>query len=150
MKTTNVKTTKITGIMNYEFVDKKEFSVSDAEDLIMSIGKATGINKSSGEGAEFMDNTKLENFSFNDLTNKNGIHQGYTTSTKGNDKLLTKWQGNIKTSLSEEGKPIVSFDGNFVWMKGTGPFKKLENKGGTYHGHFTSENAYVVDWEGEL
>ena len=147
METTGTKT-KINGKQTYNFSDVKDFEVADTDGHIVSLRKAEGVNKSSGDAA-FMNDTKLVNLSFDDLVKGNGKHQGYTNMEKDGDHGVTKWQGEIETKM-QDGKPVPTFKGTFSFISGTGTLKKIIGGGGTYNGYFTSETSYEVDWEGEF
>lgn len=140
--------TKINGKHVYSFTDAKDFEVADTEGHVMSLRKAEGVNKSSGEGA-FLNDAKMVNISFDDLVMGNGPHNGYTEMEKDGDKSVSKWQGKIETKM-QDGKPVTTFEGTFSFISGNGTFEKVVGGGGTYKGYFTSETSYEVDWEGEI
>jgi len=140
--------TKMSGKHTYSFTDTKEFEVVDSEGHVLSLRKAEGVNKSSGEGA-FLNDARMVNLSFDDLVMGNGPHQGYAIMEKDGDKAVTKWQGKIETKM-QDGKPVITFGGTFSFISGTGILEKVVGGSGTYKGYFTSETTYVVDWEGEL
>ena len=140
--------TKISGKQTYHFNDVKEFELVDTESHVMSLRKAEGINKSSGTSS-FMNDAKMTNISFDDLVMANGPHEGYTTMEKDGDVGVTKWHGTIETKVKDE-IPVVTFQGTFKFVSGTGAFKKIKGGSGKYKGYFTSESSYAVDWEGEF
>ena len=139
--------TKISGKQIYNFTETKEFQVVDTDGHLMSLRKAEGINKSSGQSA-FMNDAKMTNISFDDLVMGNGPHEGYSTMEKDGDIGVSKWHGKIDTKI-KDGIPTVTFEGTFSFVSGLGTFKNVVGGGGTYKGHFTSETSYEVDWEGE-
>ena len=139
--------TKISGKQIYSFTDVKDFEIADTDGHAMSLRKAEGINKSSGEGA-FMNDAKMINISSDDLVMGNGPHEGYNTMEKDGDIGVSKWHGKITTKMQDD-IPVVTFEGTFSFSSGTGIFKDIVGGGGTYKGHFTSESSYEVDWEGE-
>ena len=140
--------TKINGKQTYTFTATKEFEIVDVDGHLMSLRKAEGVNKSSGEGA-FLNDARMVNISFDDLVMGNGPHQGYSITEKDGDKGVTKWQGKIETKM-QDGKPVTTFEGTFSFISGSGTLEKVVGGGGTYKGYFTSENSYVVDWESEF
>lgn len=139
--------TKISGKQTYDFTEVKEFEVVDTEGHVMSIRKAEGINKSSGQSA-FMNDAKMINISFDDLVMGNGPNEGYSTMDKDGDIGISKWHGKIETKVQDE-VPFITFGGTFNFISGTGVFKDIVGGSGTFKGYFTSETSYAVDWEGE-
>ena len=140
--------TKISGKHIYSFTDTKDFEIVDVDGHVISLRKAEGVNKSSGE-AGFLNDARMINISFDDLVNGNGPHNGYTNMEKDGDKGVSKWQGEIKTKM-QDGKPVTTFEGTFSFIAGSGAMEKVVGSGGTYKGYFTSETSYEVDWEGEF
>ncbi|MGM0622241.1 MAG: hypothetical protein ACQETJ_14400 [Bacteroidota bacterium] len=138
---------KIAGTGEYTIIEGKAINIDDAEGHVVLLNKAEGKLISTGE-TEYMDNAKTINIAYNDVTLGNGKHQGYVTSVKGNDKIVSQWEGTMKTVLSDEGTPITTFEGNMWWTDATGKYKNMHGVA-TYKGHFTSENTYRVEWEGE-
>lgn len=139
--------TKMSGKHTYNFTDTKDFEVSESEGHVLSLRKAEGFNKSSGE-AEFLNDARMVNISFDDLVMGNGPHQGYAIMEKGGEKAVSKWEGKIDTKM-QAGKPVITFKGTFSFISGSGTMEKVVGGSGTYKGYFTSENSYVVDWDGE-
>ena len=140
--------TKISGKHTYSFTDVKDFEIVDVDGHVMSLRKAEGINKSSGEGA-FLNDARMVNISYDDLVMGNGPHNGYTKMEKDGDVGVSKWQGKIETKM-QDGKPVITFEGTFSFISGSGTMQKVVGGGGTYKGYFTSEKTYEVDWEGEF
>lgn len=147
METTELKKTKIAGKSNLKFTEDTIFQIGDVENHRLSLRKAEGINDSRGENG-FMDGAFVTNISFSDVINFNGPHQGYVTMEKDGTKVISKWEGIIKTDLSNEGKPVPTFKGTMELIKATGQFKNIKAKF-NYDGYFTSESEYTVEWEGE-
>jgi hypothetical protein len=147
METMDLKKTKIAGKMELHFIQHETFDVGDMDGHIVSLRKAEGKNVSTGK-AEFMNGARMINISFDDLVKGNGPHHGYSTLKENGDSIITKWEGEIITTLAEDGTPIPSFKGRMWWIKTTGKFENMHGEG-TYQGWFTSETSYVVDWEGE-
>ncbi len=139
--------TKINGKQTFNLIEVKEFDIVDTEGHEISLRKAEGINKSSGQSA-FMNDAKLINMSFDDLVMGNGPHEGYSTMDKDGYIGVTKWRGKIETKMQDE-KPVITFTGTFKFVSGTGALKQIVGGSGTYKGYFTSETSYEVDWEGE-
>jgi hypothetical protein len=147
METMDLKKTKISGKMELHFIQKQTFDIGDVEGHIVSLRKAEGKNVNTGK-ADFMNGARMINVSFDDLVKGNGPHHGYSTLINNGNLVITKWDGEIITTLSVDGTPITSFSGRLWWIKATGIFENMHGEG-TYQGWFTSETSFVVDWEGE-
>jgi len=138
---------KMAGTGEYTMIEGQAFDINDAEGHMVRLNKAEGNNLSTGK-TEWMHNGRAVNISFTDVTKGNGFHQGYVTVEKGNDKIVSRWEGKMTTKLSEDGQPVTTFRGNMWWTDATGKYKDMHGVA-TYKGHFTSENTYRVEWEGE-
>ena len=138
---------KIAGTGDYTMIEGQVFNINDAEGHMVRLNKAEGNNFSTGE-TEYMHNAKAVNISFTDITKGNGSHQGYVTIEKDNDRIVSQWEGKMKTVKSDEGTPVTTFEGKMWWTDATGKYKGMHGEA-TYKGHFTSENTYKVEWEGE-
>jgi hypothetical protein len=95
-----------------------------------------------------MDGAQVFNVSFADLVKGTGPHQGYIEFSQQNDKTYAKWEGKVTTTLSAGNTPIITFEGTFSWIKGTGRFENIQGNG-TYSGQFTSKTTYSSEWTGE-
>ncbi len=126
----------------YWFNIKTEvMKVDDTEGHIISISETKGIDVGTG-GISISK-------SFSDLVKGNGTHWGYST-TKGPDgTTFNKSEGKVTTILSPEGKPIITFEGTWSTIKGTGKWEGFTG-GGTYKLKVIGEGISVMDWEGEL
>jgi hypothetical protein len=138
---------KMAGTGDYTMVEGQAFKIEDTEGHMMTLGKAEAKNISTGE-TEWMHNARTVNISFNDVTKGNGIHQGYATIEKGSDRIVSQWKGKITTTLSDQGQPVTTFEGNMWWTEATGKYENMDGVA-TYKGLFTSENTYTVEWKGE-
>ncbi|WP_372950631.1 hypothetical protein [Mariniphaga sp.] len=138
---------KMAGTGEYTMIEGQAFNISDAEGHQVRLNKAEGNNLSTGE-TEWMHNARAINISFTDVTMGNGFHQGYATIEKGNDRIVSQWEGKMKTVMSDAGTPLTTFEGNMWWTDATGKYKDMHGVA-TYKGHFTSENTYMVEWKGE-
>ncbi len=147
METTELKKTKIAGKSNLKFTDNTIFEIGDVENHRLSLRKAEGINDSRGETG-FMDGARVINISFSDVINFNGPHQGYVIMEKDGIKIISKWEGIIRTDISNEGKPVPTFKGTMEWIKTAGKYENMKGEF-KYDGYFTSESEYTVVWEGE-
>jgi hypothetical protein len=138
---------KIAGKMEATYVKQEPMEVGDTEEHMMTLGRSEGMNTSTGEHM-FMDGAQIVNMSFADVVKGNGPHQGYVKFAMGDDVVYAKWQGTITTMMSDEGPPMMSFEGTFTYMGGMGQYVHIKGSG-MYKGHFTSETVYMVEWEGE-
>jgi hypothetical protein len=138
---------KAAGKMTVAFTNQERIEVGDAENHIISLTEAEGINVSAGM-SESMNGAQVVNLSFSDLVEGNGPQNGYVKFAMKGDTTIAKWEGKVTTTLSAGGSPIMKFAGTFSWIKGTGQFKNIQGSG-TYKGEFTSKTEYTSDWEGE-
>jgi hypothetical protein len=138
---------KIAGKMEAAYVRQEPMVVGDTDEHTMVLGKSEGTNASTGEHM-FMDGAQIVNMSFADVVKGNGPHQGYVRFAEGEDAAYAKWHGTITTTMSDDGTPMMSFEGAFTYIGGMGQYTGIKGAG-TYTGHFTSETEYVVEWEGE-
>lgn len=139
--------TKISGKMTLANIERQAYESGYTEGHSVSLSKAEGINVSTGSNA-FMDKAQVVNFSLADLINGNGPYQGYIKLIRKDDVVYCKWQGNIKTVMGDGGAPIISFEGTFSYVNGSGLFKNIQGKG-TFRGSFISKTIHLVEWEGE-
>jgi len=139
--------TKVSGKMTMAYTKLDSLIIADTEGHNMGLGESKGTNASTGDKA-FMDGAETTTISYADLTKGNGPHMGYTTFKKGDDMFIAKWRGDVKTTMTEEGAPKISFNGTFKYIKGAGQFENIKGSG-TYTGHFTSKTEYIVSWESE-
>jgi hypothetical protein len=138
---------KVAGKMTAAYTIVEEMDVGDVEDHIVALGESHGTNANTGK-SEFMDGARIVNLSFSDLVQGNGPHQGYITLFENGDTVISKWEGKITTTLSDESTPSITFEGTMSWIKTTGRFENMQGSG-TYSGRFISESDYTVDWQGE-
>jgi hypothetical protein len=148
MPATADKKHQISGNMTMIYPEQQKIEVGDTEEHILSFGMSDGTNQCTGEEHTFMDGAQVVNMAFSDLVRGNGPHQGYAKFTLGEDAVFAKWEGMITTTVPEEGEPLPEFEGNFVYVKGTGQFENIQGKG-TYKGQFISKTEYTTAWEGE-
>ncbi len=138
---------KVAGKMEATYVKHEPIEVGDTEEHMMVLATSEGMNTSTGEHM-FMDGAQLVNSSFADVVKGNGPHEGYIKLAKGEDAVYAKWQGTVTTMMSDEGTPMMSFEGTFTYIGGMGKYMGIKGSG-TYKGHFTSETDYMTEWEGE-
>ena len=116
--------------------------MSDAPDHALIATEAKGTNRSTG-ATRYMDGAAVRNVEIADLLHGDGPHQGYVAFTAQGEEAVTKWTGKVTTVLGADQKPMTSFEG--TWIKVKGP-----NGRGIYKGRLTGPDSYTVDWEGEL
>jgi hypothetical protein len=138
---------KMAGTGDYTMIEGQAFTISDAEGHMVRLNKAEGNNLSTGE-TEWMQNARAINISFADVTMGNGFHQGYVIIEKDGNKIVSRWEGEMKTVMADEGTPLTTFEGKMWWTDATGKYKDMHGVA-SYKGHFTSENTYRVEWKGE-
>jgi hypothetical protein len=95
-----------------------------------------------------MEGAETVNCAFGDVVMGTGQQQGYVTFKSGDDITVAKWKGEVKTTMTEEGAPNVTFSGTFKYVMGAGQYENITGNG-TYNGQFTSKSEYTVEWEGE-
>lgn len=127
------------------------FTVQDTIEVgsgyTMSMGTSEGVTASTGEVA-FMDGAKTSVFSFANLMDGNGPHQGHTMFAHEADTVFAMWEGQITTVMSEDGAPSTTFEGILTFTAGTGRFANVQGGGG-YVGRFTGETSWVADCDAE-
>ncbi len=139
--------TKISGKMTMAYTKMDSIQIGDTDGHNMNLGESKGTNASTSDNG-FMEGAEATNCSFGDLAMGSGPHQGYITFKVGDDITVGKWHGEVKTTMTAEGKPSTTFNGTFEYIKGAGQFENIKG-GGTYKGQFTSKTEYTVEWEGE-
>jgi len=143
-----VAPSSVAGTFTVKYAEQHSLTVPDAGGHALMLGRVEGVNRSTGE-SPYMDQAKVTSFEFGDLVQGNGTHQGYITFSQGADSVISKWSGKVTTTLSPDKTPVTSFAGTWTKLKGTGRYQDATGKG-TYKGRFISQNAYTVDWKGEI
>jgi hypothetical protein len=139
--TLNAKT-KVSGKMTAKIAKQEKAEVGDMEGHMVQFHVSQGTN-----AGDEMGGAQFENCSFSDTQKGNGTQIGYTTFTLNDNKWTVKFEGEITTTMSEEGKPNTSFEGTFTFTNGEGKYKNIKG-GGTYKGKYISETEWEADWEG--
>jgi hypothetical protein len=108
----------------YWVVTKVEvMNVDDIEGHVLSLGESKGVDVVTGD--QFVTKGSV------DLVKGNGSHWGYSkVIDKDGDVRFIKYEGKVTTTLSPEGKPIITTEDTFSLIKGTG---KWENAHGGGH-----------------
>lgn len=141
------KMTKVSGEMTLAAEVHEPMSVGDVDDHIVTFSVFEGTNASTSSN-KFMHGAHAVNAAYSDLVKYNGPHQTYITLSKKDDAAIAKCQGKNTVIMSPDGEPIVTFEGTFSWIAGTGRFKGIQGNG-TYTGQYISPKIYTVKWEGE-
>jgi hypothetical protein len=131
-----------TGNFSMQYTKNNPIPIGDQEGHIIYLGEAKGT----AEGGS-KDGSKVLNRDYVDITNGNGIHQGYASFTKGASLEIVKWSGKVNTVMNKDGTPNTTFGGKFKTVHGTGRFEDNVGKSGSYTGYFTSPTNYVVEWQ---
>ena len=78
-----------------------------------------------------------------------GTHNGYITFTDNDGEITAKWDGNVKTTLTKDGQPRTTFNGDWTWTKATGHYAAYTSSG-KYTGYAPSPDKVYIEWEGQL
>ena len=138
---------KIAGQFNQTYSKQEVLPVPQVQGrmimLTQSKGKGTSIN-----GSGYMDGAQVVISEIVELNQVNGPHSGYVTQTMPNgDETVTRFTGQVSTTLTSDGQPNTTFSGRWENVSGAGQYTGITGSG-TYNGHFVSEKEYVVDWDG--
>lgn len=126
----------------YYFTIKAEvMKVDDIEGHTIQIGESKGIDVGSGA-------ITISKGIF-DLVKGNGPHWSYSITRDPDGTTFTKAEGKLTTTLSPEGKPIMTAEGTWSMTKGTGKWEGFQG-GGTWKLKVIGEGVSILDWEGEL
>ena len=144
----NAGTKEISGKATMAYTKKEVVPIGDAEGHIIMLGVSSGLNSNTSTW-DFMEGATAINGTTADLIKGNGPQAGYFTLSKDGNETVAKYSGIIKTVLSEDKKPITSFSGEWKYIKCAGEYGGCSGEG-TYKGHFISENAYTVEYNGTI
>ncbi|MBI2993225.1 MAG: hypothetical protein HYY48_03500 [Gammaproteobacteria bacterium] len=138
----------VAGQFSVTYAKQEALPISDAEGHMLILGEAHGRNVGKN-GSDYMDGGTVINKEIADLFQGNGPHSGYVTMSKDGSDSVSKWQGEVTTTLNQDGTPNTTFKGSWEAASGTGKYQGVKGNG-TYQGYFTSQTDYVVDWNGRL
>jgi len=141
-------TKEISGKATMAYTKKEVVPIGDSEGHIIMLGVSSGLSSNTSTW-DFMEGATAINSTTADLIKGNGPQAGYFTLSKDGNETVAKYRGTIKTILSEDKKPITSFSGEWKYIKCAGKYEGCSGKG-TYKGHFISENAYTVEYNGTI
>jgi len=100
------------------------------------------------EGPKALEGAQITGVSQGDTIQGNGSAHGYTKAVKGPNSIVMKWELQVRTSTSPEGTPVMTYEGPFTFIKGTGEFEGIQG-GGTIKGKYISKNISITEPEGE-
>jgi hypothetical protein len=112
------------------------------------IGGSEGKNQSTG-AAEFMDGASVVTADTSNLVNGTGSHHGSVIMSKGADKVMFAWTGQVQTVIAQGKPPSSTFQGTWKAMTGAGRYAGIKGQG-TYTGHFTTASTSVAEWKGAI
>jgi hypothetical protein len=138
---------KIAGKATAAYTVREKIDVGDTEGHSLYLLKSEGFNENTGEN-KFMDGAEAVWFAISDYIKGNGPHTVYSKLSLNDNTVYSKAEGKTTTTLSPEGKPVVTFEGSFSFIKGTGEYKKIQGSC-TYKGKLVSSVIIVNEWEGE-
>lgn len=137
----------IAGKMTCANLTQNRIDVGDTEGHMVSFQEYEGVNMSTGKD-NFLDGGQVSGMTFGDLIKGTGPHQGYGNTAMNGDVVFWKYAGKTVTTLSPEGKPIITFEGTITFTKGTGKYENIQGTG-TYKGKYISKMIWKNEWKGE-
>jgi hypothetical protein len=135
--------TKDTGSYDAAYTKRNVQPVPDQEGHALMLTEATGTATSPGHP---LDGFSVTEWGIADLRQGNGPQQGYVIFSKGADKQVVRFEGNVSTTL-KDGKPNTSMKGSYEIVGGSGALADIKG-GGNYSGYFTAEDKYHLEWDG--
>jgi hypothetical protein len=142
------ETTQISGNYTATYAMQKTLPVPDAQDHVIMLVETRATNKNTGP-TDFLASAKVVNREIRDMTQGNGPHNGYITFTDKDGEITAKWDGNVKTTLTKEGQPRITFNGDWTWTKATGRYAG-RTASGIYQGYAPARDKVYIEWEGSL
>jgi hypothetical protein len=138
---------QIAGEATHAIIDQQMSKLDDVLGHTLFLSNTEGVSFSTSE-TEFMNGARVISVIISDSERFNSSFQGYSRYAKKSDIVYFKMEGNITTSLSEEGNPLTTFDAKFSLVKGTGQYENIHGSG-TYKGRYISGYIFTLEWEGE-
>lgn len=100
-------------------------------------------------GVDTVEGTLVFVDGLSDYVKGNGTHIGYSKIVYPNgDITFNKFEGKTTTTLSPEGKPLVTVEGNMNFTRGTGKFENIQGDG-TYKGKMIGPGILSYEWQAE-
>jgi hypothetical protein len=138
----------ISGNYTAAYAMQKILVVPDAKGHVLMLVETHATNKNTGP-TEFMEGAKVVNREIRDLVQGNGPHNGYITFTDNDGEITAKWDGDVKTTLTKDGQPRTTFNGEWTWSKATGRYAKY-TASGKYTGNVPAPDKVYIEWEGQM
>jgi hypothetical protein len=138
----------VSGVFDMKYTQQHALPVSDAAGPVLLLNQSAGTNRNTGR-SDYMAGGLVINREIAELTQGNGPHQGYITEVKGADTTVTRWHGQVTTTLGADQKPATQFEGKWTKVSGTGKYDGVSGNG-TYSGRMLSPTEYNVEWAGEI
>jgi hypothetical protein len=138
---------KIAGKMTGATTTLDSIIVGDVDGHLISLYTSEGVNVSTGKH-KFMDGAQYVNAGYGDYVMGSGPGEGYGQMSTNGDVVFLKYQLELVTTLSPDGKPVVTFEGSYTYTKGIGKYEGIRGSG-TYKAKFISRTIWVLEWEGE-
>lgn len=130
-------------------INGKRFGTSKAEPIKVDDIESHTLSTSVAKGVDVINDSIFISWSTADLVKGNGTHQGYGKGIeKDGDVYFNTFQGRISTTMSPQGKPLVTFEGTWSLIKGTGKWENVQGSG-TYKGRYIGPGIFTYDWQGE-
>jgi hypothetical protein len=137
----------IAGTFTMAYVKREMVQIPDAPGHLLIVAEARGSNRNTGP-SDFMSGAQASALETLDLVQGSGSTQGYVVQAKDADSVFVGIKGRVTTTMSPQGSPSTTFEGNWVFLRGTGQYRGIKGSG-TFRGRFTSQTEYTVDWKGE-
>lgn len=137
------ETVKDTGSYEATYTKRDMQPIPDQEGHVLMLTEANGTAKSPGGP---LDGFEVIERQTSDLNQGNGPQQGYVIFSKGSDRLIVKFEGNVTTTL-KDGQPNTTMKGSYAVIGAAGALAGSEGKG-SYSGYFTAEDKYHLAWDG--
>lgn len=133
---------RVAGSFTMAYSQQHPLPVGDVEGHVLLATQASGTNRNTGP-TSFMDGAAVQLTETADLTNGNGLHEGYAMLSHNGEVVVAKWSGRVTTVLGSDKQPVTTAEGRYTYVSGP--------KGsGTYKVRFTGPQSYIVDWQGEM
>ena len=138
----------VSGVFTMKYTQQHALPVSDAAGPVLLLNQSAGTNRNTGR-SDYMAGGEVINREIAELTRGNGPHQGYITDAKGADTTVTRYEGQVTTTLGPDQKPATRFEGKWTKVSGTGKYEGVAGNG-TYTGRVLSPTEYTVEWRGDI
>jgi hypothetical protein len=134
------------GAMDMGYVKREALPAGDREGHVIMLAEAVGVHQNTARSA-YLEGFDVSIRETAELWQGNGPHRGYVVFTKGADRCVVTFDGQVTTTLNEDGTPDTRFKGRWAAIHGAGQYAGIQGDG-VYAGYFTAEDKFQVDWEG--